>query len=185
MNRFVGSVLLCLLVAIACGSEPCQSGLQSGQRTGPYAALISTGTNRGTSHCYICESADRPTVIVFARSLSDPLARLVAGLDKASEDCKPSELRPWVTFLSADQTAFDPQVVAWARKHAIRNVPLGVFEDRDGPPSYRLSRDADVTILLNVKQKVVTNFSFRTGELTDEKIAEVLKAISQIAPDKK
>jgi hypothetical protein len=36
-----------------------------------------------------------------------------------------------------------------------------------------------------VKQKVVANFSFRAGELTDERIAEVLKAIPQIAGEKK
>ena len=32
------------------------------------------------------------------------------------------------------------------RKTALRDVPVGVFENLDGPPSYRLSRDADVTV---------------------------------------
>src|SRR5271170_1036322 len=52
---------------------------------------------------------------------------------------------------------------------AARSVPVGVFEDLDGPPSYRLHRD-DVTILLAVKQKVVANFAFRAGELSDARI---------------
>jgi hypothetical protein len=63
---------------------------------------------------------------------------------------------------------------------------VGVFEDVEGPPSYRLHRDADVTVLLSVKQKVVVNHAFRAGELTDAKIAEIVKAIPKItAPAKK
>jgi hypothetical protein len=101
-------------------------------------------------------------------------------------DHKASELRAWVTFLNADQTTFDPKVVEWGKKQAVRGVPLGVFEDADGPPSYKLSRDAEVTVLVFVKQKVVHNFAFRAGELTDERIADVLKAVAAVAaPEKK
>ena len=99
-------------------------------------------------------------------------------------DHKASELRAWVTFLNADQTNYDPKVVAWSKKQAIRSVPLSVFEDADGPPSYKLSRDADVTVLVFVKQKVVANFAFRAGELSDERIADVLKAVAAVAEKK-
>jgi len=164
---------------------PCVSGLKVGQRPGPYSFIVAAGPERGQSTCYICETADRPGVIVFARSLSDPLGKLVAKLDQAVGEHKKAELRAWVTFLSNDQPALDPQVVEWGKKHAIRQVPLGVFESEVGPPSYRLARDADVSILLFVKQKVVANFAFRSGELNDERTAEVLKALPQIVGDKK
>jgi hypothetical protein len=144
------------------------------------------GTQRGQSHCFICETADRPAVIVFARTPGDALGGLVRGLDKALVEHKTVELRAWVTFLNDDQSAFDPQVVQWAKKHAVRAVPLSVFEDAGGPPSYKLSRDADVTVLLSVKQKVVANFAFRAGELTEERVADVLKALPRIvAPEQK
>src|SRR5262249_59434541 len=123
------------------------------------------------------DPAGRPAVIVFARSLSDPLGKLAAKLDKAVADNKKAELRGWVTFLSNDQPTLDQQVVEWGKKHAIRQMPLGVFESEDGPPSYRLARDADITVLLFVKKKVVANFAFRSGELNDERIEEVLKAM--------
>jgi hypothetical protein len=161
-------------------AEAVVSGLKTGQRPGPYSSLVSVGTERGQSHCFICATADRPAVIVFARTLSDPLGKLARGLDKALADHKNAELRAWVTFLSDDQTALDPKVVEWSKKHALRSVPLSVFEDMVGPPTYRLSRDADVTVLLSVKQKVVRNFAFRTGELNDERITEILKSIAQI-----
>jgi hypothetical protein len=173
-----------MLAAAAPASDPCTSGLQPGQRPGPYSALIATGPQRGQLTCYVCETGDHPAAVVFARSLNEPLSKLVQGLDKAGGEHKSSGFRSWVTFLSDDQTSLDPKLVGWAKRHAIHNVPLGVFEDLDGPPSYRLARDADVTVLLFVKQKVVANFALRHGELTDEKVAEVLKALPRVVSDK-
>jgi hypothetical protein len=173
------------LYAGVSAQEPCRSGLQTGQRPGPYAAFVATGALRGQSHCFVCETADDPAVIVFARTLSEPLGKLAHELDKALTHCKAAKLRPWVTFLSDDQTSLDPLVVKWGQRHATGNVPLAVFEDLGGPPSYRLARDADVTILLSVRQRVVANFAFRPGELTEARIAEVLRALPQITDAKK
>jgi hypothetical protein len=164
--------------------DSCQSGLQPGQRPGPYSAVISTGSRRGQSHCYVCETADRPGVVVFARSLSDSLARLVQRLDAALSEYKKADLRAWVTFLSSDQLSLDPKIVAWAQRHGIRSLPIGVFEDVEGPPSYRLSRDADVTVLFFVNQKVIANFAFRAQEMNDDQIATVMKALTRIVGQK-
>jgi hypothetical protein len=174
------SSALYVLPTNAPAQEKCRSGLQAGQRPGPYAALVATGSLRGQSHCFICETADKPAVIIFARTLSEPLGNLAHQLDKVLPQYKAADLRAWVTFLSDDQTAMDPQIVKWGQKHATGNIPLGVFEDLDGPPSYRLSRDADVTVLLSVQQRVVANFAFRPGELTEARIAEVLRALAQL-----
>jgi hypothetical protein len=176
--------LICAL-GPADAASPCHSGLQPGERPGPYAAVVSTGTHRGESHCFICETAERPAVVVFARTLSDPLGKLAQQLDKAMADHKQADLRCWMTFLHEDQLGLDPKVVQWSQKHALSSVPLGVFEDVVGPPSYRLAADADVTVLLFVKQKVVANFAFRAGELKEEQIREVLQALPRILEAKK
>jgi hypothetical protein len=175
--------VLCLVCALAgntSAAEPCRSGLQPGMRPGPYAAVVSTGPERGRSHCYICETGDQPAVVIFAHQLSEPLGKLAHQIDGALGQHKAASLRGWVTFLNANQTAFDPKVVAWGQKHALRNLPLAVFEDPLGPPSYRLTAEADVTVLLFVRQRVVANFAFRAGELNDAGIAEVLKALPRI-----
>jgi hypothetical protein len=177
------SVCFVLLGGAAClAAEPCVSGLKPGQRPGPYSVLVSVGPQRGQPHCFICETADRPAVIVFAHDLSEPLGKLVRGLDRALNEHKSADLRAWVTFLHNDQAAFDSLVVEWSKKQAVRQVPLGVFEDAAGPPSYLLSRDADVTVLLFVKQKVVRNFAFRPGELNDARITQVLEAVPSLLP---
>src|SRR5262245_19875434 len=125
---------LLVIVGLACGfgaaaaEAPCVSGPKPGQRPGPYSFVLCTGANRGKSHCYICETADRPAVIVFARTLNDGLGKLAAGLDKALAANKKAQLRAWVTVLHEDQSKLDARVLAWAKKHAIRAVPVGVFE---------------------------------------------------------
>ena len=181
--------VLPLLVGVAglaaAAAEPLRSGPQPGQRPGPYAAVISTGPERGRSHCYICETGDRPAVILFARSVNDSLGKLACSIDRAVARHQKQELRAWITFLNDDQLHLDQKLVAWSQKQALRHVPLGVFEDPDGPPSYRLNREADVTVLLFVKQKVAANFAFRPGELTDAGIAEILRSLPRIVAEQK
>jgi hypothetical protein len=178
----MSTAVLCALAALSV--DPLASGLVPGQRPGPYASVVAVGPQRGTSHCFICETADRPMVIVFARRPSDALGKLLRGLDRELVNHKAAELRAWATFLSDDQPALDPQLVKWSQDQAIRAVPLAIFEDVGGPPSYRLQRDAEVTVLLAVKQKVVQNFAFRAGELSDERIAAILIAVPALIAGK-
>ncbi|OAI42282.1 hypothetical protein AYO40_00115 [Planctomycetaceae bacterium SCGC AG-212-D15] len=181
------ALLLAFWSGLTCiaAADPCVSGLPAGEKPGPYSSVICTGAQRGQSFCYICDNADRPAVVIFARSLSDPLGKLVGQLDKAVQANQAAKLNAWVTFLDKDQASLDPKVVGWGKKHAIGSVPLGVFEDEVGPPSYRLAADADVTVILFVHKKVVANFAFRTNELTDARMAEVMSALPKILPPKK
>src|SRR5262245_56944171 len=170
------------LGATALAEEPAfKSGLAVGQKPGPYAFVLATGPQRGQAFCYICDTADKPATIIFARSLTEPLGKLAAKLDQSAADGVVPELRTWLTLLDdGKQPDLDRRLVAWGLQHAIKTMPLGIFEDEVGPPSYRLNREAQATVLLFVKQKVVANFAFRAGDLTDEKIAEVTKAIEQL-----
>ena len=135
----------------------------------------------GGSHCYICETGEKPAVIVFARSLSKELGPLAEKIDRAMANNKAADLRGWMTVLKADQLKFDPQVVQFGKEHALSRLPIGIFEDEGGPPSYRLNRDADITVLVCNKQKVEANFAFRPGELTAARLAEITKAIEGVA----
>src|ERR1043166_431896 len=174
MKRIVAVVILLGSISFA-AADPCKSGPQPNQRPGPFSALVCVGKERGTQHCYICESKDRPVIIVFARNATDVVGKLVKKFDDAVKENKTAELRSWVTFLADDQTKMDPVVVKWAKDHAIANVPCAVFEDTVGPPAYLIAKEAEVTVVMSVKQKVVANFAYRTGELNDAAIAEIVK----------
>jgi len=179
------NLIVAVLLVGTCVSDdgPCKSGLREKQRPGPYISIVSVGKERGQSHCFICEAGDRPAVIVFAHRLSEPLGKLVHKLDKALAENK--DLRAWVTFLADEQQAMDPKVVQWSKRHATGNVPLSVFEDEVGPPTYLLAREADVTVLFSVKQRVVANFAYRPGELNEAAVAEIVKALPRILPSTK
>ncbi|HEY1186887.1 MAG TPA: hypothetical protein VGE74_04475 [Gemmata sp.] len=178
--------LLCLPLALAfactpaLAAEPVVSGTPVGKRPGPYSFLVATGPQRGQQTCYICEQHDgnKPAAVVFARSTSDPLGALVTKLDAEALGKKASGCKVWVTLL-ADKADLDA-LAQWAQKQGIKNAPVGAFEDADGPPSYKLHKDADVTVILFTKQKVVANFTFRAGELDDKAIEKVVKAMAPL-----
>jgi hypothetical protein len=183
-NFLVGGVLA-LAATVAAAQQPLRTGLEPGQRPGPYSAVMVTGTQRGQTHCYVCETGDRPAVIILARTPSDGLGKFARQVDKAVADHKAADLRAWITFLAEDQAAIDAKLVKWSQQHALGSVPVGVFEDLVGPPTYRFGRDADVLVLLSVKQKVVASFAFRKGELNDARATEILKELPKIVGEKK
>lgn len=172
------ALLAILLASPLLAADPCVSGVPVGKRPGPYSFLVATGPQKGQQTCYICEQGDKPTAVVFARTLSDPLGKLLAGLDAETAARKDTGFKAWMTQLTA--TADLDKLSDWAKKQGVKSVAVGGFEDADGPPAYKLHADADVTVLLFVKQKVVANFAFRDGELTDEKVKEVLKGVPKL-----
>ena len=169
---------LTLTLALTLSSDPCVSGVPVGKRPGPYSFLIATGPERGKQTCFICEQLNNPTAVVFARTLSDPAGKLMAAFDAEMAKQKDAGFKAWMTHVT--KTADLDGMAKWAQKQGLKSCPVGAFEDVDGPPAYKLAADAEVTVLLFVNQKVVSNFAFRTGELTDEKIKEVTKALPEL-----
>ena len=139
------------------------SGPAVGAKAGPYSFLVATGPDRGQPTCCVCAQEDNPTAIVFARTLSDPAGKLMASLD--AETAKRTDgFKAWLTLVT--ETADLDALATWGQKHALKRSPVGAFENLDGPPAYKLTRDADVTVVLFVKRKVTATFAFKPGELT-------------------
>jgi hypothetical protein len=53
-----------------------------------------------------------------------------------------------------------------------------------GPQGYNIPKEADVTVILYNKRKVVANHSFRKGELKAEDVEKVVADLSKILPAK-
>ena len=185
MTRILLSSAFALAFALTLSAaDPCVSGVPVGKRPGPYSFLVATGPQRGQQTCYVCEQheGNKPAAVVFARTTSDPLGKLMAKLDAAAIANKDTGFKVWMTLLAekADLEA----LAKWAQKQGLKSAPVGAFEDADGPPSYKLHKDADVTVILFAKQKVVANFAFRAGELDDKAVEKVMKAIPQLFESK-
>jgi hypothetical protein len=111
--------------------------------------------------------------VVFARTLTMELGQLLAKLD-AEAARRTDGFKAWLTVL-ADTADLDG-VARWAQSQGLK-LPVGVFEGAGGPPAYTLGRDADVTALVFVREKVTANVS--SGKLTAEQVADVLRAVGE------
>lgn len=158
--------VLLLVLAVPClAAEPMTSGVPVGKRPGPYSFLIATGPERGKLACFICEQDDKPTAVVFARTLTEPLGKLMVKLDTEMSTRK--HFKAWLTVLTskADLDA----LAKWSQKTGLKSAPVGAFEDADGPPAYTLHNDADVTVMIFEKKKVLVNRAFTKDEFNTKK----------------
>ncbi|MFT3881069.1 MAG: hypothetical protein QM703_15580 [Gemmatales bacterium] len=153
------------------------SGPQVGKKIYPYTALIATGPNRGTSHCYVCETEDDPAVIILARASSEPLGQLVKQVDQLLLKHQKEKLHGWVTFVGMKQPAQEPEIVSWGKKHGLKTMSLGIYEPTEGPPGYKLNTEAEITILLVKQSKVVHNFAFPAKGLTAAETKKILELV--------
>lgn len=176
-------IAICFAFSLALplrADDPCVSGVPVGKRPGPYSFLVATGAQRGQLTCYICEQheGNKPAAVVFARTQSVELGKLLSKLEAAGIKHKDSGYKVWMTLL-ADKADLDA-LAKWAQKQGLKDVPVGAYEDTEGPPSYKLSKEAEVTVLLFTKQKVVANFALRSGELTDKQIEIIQKSVPKL-----
>jgi hypothetical protein len=122
----------------------------------------------------------RPVVNVFARELTDDLASLVKQLDAVVGKNEEKKMAGFVVLLSEDPDADEAKVVAFAEKHGVKNLPLTMFDGVAGPPDYKLAKEADVTVLLWVKQEVKANHAFGKGGLTAPAVKQVVADTAKI-----
>ncbi len=68
-----------------------------------------------------------------------------------------------------------------AREHVGHTV-LTVLDSPSGPPSYKLAKDASVTVLLYVNRRVKVNYAFHPGEMTDADVGRIVADLAKILP---
>lgn len=170
--------LACLITLPTLAKDPCVSGPQLGQRPGPYSFLVASGPQRGQPTCYVCETDTKPGIIVFSRSTSANLAKLLTVIDQAVSDRPKGDLTAWMTVLGEKTITIDA-LGQWAKEQGFKTLPTGVFDDPVGPPSYKLATDADVTVLLFNNRKVTHNFAFYANELDDAAIKKITEAVNK------
>jgi hypothetical protein len=119
-------------------------------------------------------------VCIFAREITDNLASLVKQVDEQVGKNSSKEMAAFVVLLAEDADAAAPKLEKLAKDQGIKNVPLTVFDGESGPPSYKIAKDADVTVLLWKKQNVVANHAFKKGELNKKGIQATLADVPKI-----
>jgi hypothetical protein len=179
MKRMLApTVALLLAVAPAFAAD---GPLQVGDDVGAFYVKDVTGPAAGTALCYRCRFGDQPVVSIFTRNVDDKLAALLKEVDAVvGKNAESKKMAAFLVVLTDDPTAQEEALKKLAKDNGIKNVPLTTFEDLNGPRGYRLSKDAEVTVMMWVDGKVQVNESLSGADLTAEKIAALTKSTSKI-----
>jgi hypothetical protein len=179
----VAATLVCS-GGIAAGADALVSGPQAGSRLpGVFQPVPLNVTNAerrsyaGTRSDYVEQFGADPVVLVFAREITDPVTNLMKKLDAEVGRNKAARLRAVVVMLS-DDAKLERTLREVGTRQGIRRVNLAITPA--GPKDYRLSREADVTVVLYRHRKVEANHAFRKGELPDKAVERILGDVSRL-----
>ena len=174
--------LLTLSAAVLLSSVVANAGeeLEIGAVVREFYVKDVTGPAAGNELCYRCRYGNRPVVSIFTREITDELATLIKEVDEVVGQNSDHDLAAFVVLLSDDAAAHEDSLKALAEEHGITNVPLTTFDDETGPRGYKLTRDAEVTVMMWVDGELAVNETFNSDDLSEETIAGVVQSTGKI-----
>jgi hypothetical protein len=173
-------------VIAAAGSfaaENIKSGPQVGQTVpGPFHPLNINGAAAGQKNCLYCQNGANPVALVFARSNGPELVALLKKLDACTVKNSGANMGSFVVYLSDDEKLVD-ELKDLAKKEEFKKLILSV-DNPAGPKSYKVAKDAEVTVVLYTGHVVKANHAFKKGELKAKDIDKIVADVSKILPEK-
>jgi hypothetical protein len=180
-SRLVTTSALALVV-LAGGlfaAEKLKSGPQVGEKVpGPFEPLNINGDNAGKKFCQFCINGQNPVAMVFARETSEPVEKLIKELDAATVKNADAKMGSFFVFLNDDE-AMQKKLESIAKKDDVKKTVL-TLDNKTGPENYNIAKDADVTVVLYKERKVVANYSFAKGKMTDKDVEKILADLPKI-----
>lgn len=163
--------LVMLTVAVATLSTMAiAGGLEVGDRVGAFYVKDVTGPAAGQKLCYRCRYGQKPVVSIFARNMDGNVASLVKSVDGVVSQNKSKDMAAFVVLLSDSPESSEGNLKEVAKSKGISSTPLTTFDGVTGPPSYNISKDAEVTVMMWVGGQVKVSEELKASELTKEKI---------------
>lgn len=184
MHRIVGlSLASALLVSTVFAAGTVKSGPQINEDVpGPFHPYNVTGSAAGKKNCLYCSNGSNPVAVVFAREVNPQVTKLIKKLDQCTAKNGDCRMGSYVVFLS-DKEGLDKELKAMADKAKLEKIVLSI-DNPAGPQEYKISKDADVTVLLYTKHIVKANHAFKKGELKDKDIEAIVQEVPKILPAK-
>ncbi|MBY0230320.1 MAG: hypothetical protein K2W96_13635 [Gemmataceae bacterium] len=151
-----------------------KSGPQAGEKlAGPFHPL----NINGEKACPYCSNGDKPVAMVFARSASKDVETLAKKLEAAC--AKTDELASFFVFCS-DADGLEAKLKKVAKDAELKKVVLSI-DNPAGPKGYKVSKDAEVTVVLYKNRKVVENKTFADGKISEKDIEAICEAAMKMA----
>jgi hypothetical protein len=117
-------------------------------------------------------------VCVFARHTSAPLASLVEALD--TQVARYNGLKSFVVVLTDDAGKTARALEAMASDHHVTNVPLTLLENIAGPPSYKIAKGAEVTVMMWRGAEIRVNHAYAASGLKEADIKTIVGEIPKL-----
>ena len=114
---------------------------------------------------------------MFARKTSEPLASLVKQIDK--KIAENDKLKSFLVLMTKEAGTVKEDLTKLAKDASVKSVPLTMFGEKDGPPDYEISSDADVTVIMWNQGAVKVNLGFK-GELTEKDIETIVSSVPKL-----
>lgn len=166
------------LPLLAQEAVPLRSGLQPGDKAGAFNVLDVTGPRKGSSLCYACAFGKHAVVCIQAREISDTLIGVIRELDALADNpasIKGDSKHAFVVYITDDPESAAMELSELARQHNIKNIPFTIFDELTGPRDYKVTPDAEVTVMMWNDTVVAVNHAAVTGAVTREFADRVLQ----------
>jgi lysophospholipid acyltransferase (LPLAT)-like uncharacterized protein len=161
IRKIVASLAVLACIGLVMAGEV-KSGPQVGQGVGafhPHNVFNAESSDLcGKENCIVCQYGSKPVALVFSRSTGKPVAELIKKLDATVAKAGQEKMGAAVIFLSSEDNIKDT-VGNMQKELGNKNVSLAV-DGPKGPEAYKVSPDADVTVIIYNKKKVLANHSF-------------------------
>ncbi len=180
-SRIVATSAFALVVLAGSlfAAEKLKSGPQVGEKVpGPFEPLNINGDNAGKKFCQYCINGQNPVAMVFTRSASEPVKKLVKELDAATVKNSDAKMGSFFVFLSDDE-GMAKKLESMAKKDDLKKTVL-TLDNQTGPENYNIAKDAEVTVVLYKDRKVVKNYTFKKGQMKDKDVAKVIADLPEI-----
>jgi hypothetical protein len=138
------------------------------------------GPTPDEKQCLVCRNGNNPVVMVFAREPNDALVSLIKKVDGATVKHADKKMGSFAVFCN-DSEALAGKLKDLAKKENLKAFVLAI-DNPSGPTPYNVAKDADVTVVLYNKSKVIANFAFKKGELRDTDVQRIVSEVSKIVP---
>jgi hypothetical protein len=173
-------VLLCMNAENAVTQEKTRfySGPQAGEKLPSLKVVLVYGKQAGKKVDLIEQAAGRPALIVIVNGANRPAAQLTRILMNFAE-MRHESLFAAVVYLDKDVSGAEQQLkraISWWKVAP----PVGISLDGgEGPGSYGLNRNVNLTILVANKGRVTNNFALVQPSETDA--AKILTPVVAVA----
>src|SRR5262249_5987681 len=116
--------------------------------------------------------------MIFAREVSAPLTSLVKKIDAANVENKSKKMGSFVVFLN-DKESLKDELSKLAKKEGLKQTILSV-DTPAGPKTYKVAKEADITVVLYSNRDIKANHAFRKGELNEKAIDRIMADLPKI-----